>query len=278
MATYAIGDIQGCFDEFLELLDVIDFDKRKDQLWLTGDLVNRGPKSLSVLRKIRELGDSVVSVLGNHDLYLIALARVPKMFSGYQHTLEEILMAPDKHDLIDWLSSLPFIHYDKDLNFVMVHAGLYPSWDLNEAKVYAGEIESQLRDNDLIDYFLANVYGDDPRRWRTSLLGIERMRFITNSFTRMRYCTKKGTLDLKEKKTPKLVSPKLMPWFAVPSRTNINCSIVFGHWSTLILSPEEKKNYKVYPVDTGAVWKGTLTAIRIDDLKHFTTVPKTTGR
>ena len=277
MATYAIGDIQGCLDEFLELLDLIDFDKSKDKLWLTGDLVNRGPKSLLVLRKIKELGDSVISVLGNHDLYLIALARVPKIFSRYQHNMEEVLLAPDKHDLIDWLSSLPFIHYDEALNFVMVHAGLYPSWNLNEAKGYAGEIESQMRNNNLIDYFLSNVYGDDPRRWRSDLSGTERLRFITNSFTRMRYCTKKEDLDLKEKQTPELVSSNLIPWFAAPFRTKINCSIVFGHWSTLVLSPGEKQKYKVYPVDTGAVWRGTLTAIRIEDLKHFSTCPKTTG-
>tara|TARA_B100000579_G_scaffold428709_1_gene439331 strand:+ start:448 stop:1287 length:840 start_codon:yes stop_codon:yes gene_type:complete len=274
MPTYAIGDIQGCLDELLELLELIQFDKTKDTIWLTGDLVNRGPNSLDTLREIKGMGQSVISVLGNHDLYLIALTRVPKAFSQYSHTLHDILSANDKDELVDWLRSFPLLHYDKKLNFALVHAGIYPTWDLADALTYSKEVTKILNDDSEIDNFLKELYGDNPLTWKDTLSGIKRLRFITNSFTRMRYCNQDRSLNLREKKHPLHASPNLVPWFAAPFRRKTNVSIAFGHWSSLTLNDEHKREYKVFPTDTGAVWKGTLTALRIDDLKYFTTKPR----
>ncbi len=274
MATYAIGDIQGCLDEFLELLELIQFDKAEDKIWLTGDLVNRGPNSLETLREIKAMGQSVLSVLGNHDLYLIALSRVPKIFSQYKHTLHDILSSDEKDELVDWLRSFPLLHYDKKLNFALVHAGIYPTWDLADALTYSEEVTKILKDDSEIDSFLRELYGDNPLKWKHTLTGIERLRFITNSFTRMRYCNQNQSLDLKEKKHPRHAPPSLVPWFAAPFRRKTKVSVVFGHWSSLTLNDEHKREHRVFPTDTGAVWKGTLTALRIDDLKYFTTIPR----
>ena len=274
MATYAIGDIQGCLDEFLKLLELIKFDQTKDKIWLTGDLVNRGPNSLGTLREIKGMGDSVISVLGNHDLYLIALARVPNIFSQYKHTLHDILSAHDKDELVDWLRFFPLLHYDKNLEFALVHAGIFPTWDLADALTYSSEVTKQLRDDSKVDDFLRKLYGDHPLAWKNTLRGNDRLRFITNSFTRMRYCKEDKSLELGEKQHPAHVSSDLLPWFATSFRKKAAFSIVFGHWSTLTLSDEHKRFYKVFPTDTGAVWKGTLTALRIEDQKYFTTPPK----
>ncbi len=182
MAIYAIGDIQGCFDELQALLDQIGFDAGRDQLWFTGDLVNRGPKSLETLRFVKGLGRSAVTVLGNHDLHLLAVA--------YGHgkklakdTLKPILKAKDGDELIDWLRHRPIMHYDKKLDTAMVHAGLPPQWDLETARSCAGELEAVLRGDAYMD-FIANMYGNKPKRWKKSLEGIDRLRFITNAFSR----------------------------------------------------------------------------------------------
>ncbi|HHJ81157.1 MAG TPA: symmetrical bis(5'-nucleosyl)-tetraphosphatase, partial [Candidatus Tenderia electrophaga] len=231
MATYAIGDIQGCFDELQQLLLQLKFDSRNDQLWFCGDLVNRGPKSLETLRFVKALGDSAVTVLGNHDLHLLAKA------GGFgkqlkQDTLDEIINAPDCDELMHWLRHQPLLHHDAELGYSMVHAGLPPQWDLATALACAEEMESKLRAPDY-DEFIRVMYGNQPDQWSDELTGIERWRFITNVFTRLRFCSADGRLNLKAKGKPGTQKAGLLPWFDVPGRKTENDRIVFGHWSTL---------------------------------------------
>ena len=258
MAVYAIGDIQGCFDELQALLAQIGFDRRKDRLWFTGDLVNRGPKSLETLRFVKGLGERAVTVLGNHDLHLLAVA------FGYgkklaKDTLKPILQAEDGEALIHWLRHRPVLHHDPQLGYVMVHAGLPPQWDLATAKACAHELEQVLRGDDYLD-FIANMYGNKPKRWKESLSGIDRLRFITNAFSRTRYCRADGALDFKAKGAPGDQPDGLIPWFEVPGRKSRDLRIVFGHWSTLGVG--EKAN--TLALDGGCLWGGQLVAARID--------------
>ncbi len=269
MATYAIGDLQGCHDEFLALLDAIDFHASRDRLWLTGDLVNRGPRSLAVLRTVIGLGDAAVTVLGNHDLHLLALAMVPGLTARRRDTLAEVLAAPDSEALLDWLRACPLLHHDTGLGYAMVHAGLPPQWTLAEATEHAAEVERALRDEPSARTFLAAMYGDEPRCWDPRLQGPERLRFITNCLTRMRYCDEAGNLDLDCKGAPDTVAPPLRPWFAVAGRASRDVPIVFGHWSTLRLDEADCARFNVYPLDTGAVWGGELTAMRLEDGARF---------
>jgi bis(5'-nucleosyl)-tetraphosphatase (symmetrical) len=259
MAVYAIGDIQGCYDELQALLAQLAFDPAQDRLWFAGDLVNRGPKSLETLRYVRELGDAAVTVLGNHDLHLIAAAsgHAPK---NDDHTLDAVLTAPDRDELIEWLCHRPLLHHDATLGFTLLHAGLPPQWDLALAQACASEVEAVLR-GPRRQEFLERMYGNKPRKWKQDLAGIDRLRFITNCFTRMRFCDKKGRLDLKSKGAPGSQPPGQMPWFSVPGRASRDLNIVFGHWSTL----GECNEPGVYPIDTGCLWGGTLTALRIDE-------------
>jgi bis(5'-nucleosyl)-tetraphosphatase (symmetrical) len=265
MATYAIGDIQGCFDELKQLLNIIRFDEKHDTLWLVGDLVNRGPKSLEVLRFVKQLKNIIV-VLGNHDIHLLVTFNNKDPFH-ITHNLEAIFNAPDGQELIDWLRFCPLIHHDPQLNYVMVHAGIYPYWNLEQAKQYASEVENILRRNDYIK-FLEHIYGNEPNVWNNTLTGIERQRFIINSFTRMRFCNIEGLLDFSE--TGKLNSaPKgYLPWFAIPNRATKQNRIIFGHWAAL---NGETNTEKVIGIDTGCVWGGSLTAFRLDDGKRFST-------
>lgn len=263
MATWAIGDIQGCDAELGALLDAIDFDPTRDRLWLVGDLVNRGPASLAVLRRIRALGACVVTVLGNHDLHLLACAHLPGAKPRRRDTFEDVLRAPDRDELLDWLRRQPLLHYDAHLDRVLVHAGLSPEWDLATALACAAEAEAALRGPDFVD-FLAHMYGDEPDRWDPMRHGPARLRFITNCLTRMRYCAPDGRLEMNDKSEPTADKP-LLPWFAVPGRANADHGIVFGHWSTLRLPRARWREHHVYPLDSGAVWGGELSALCLED-------------
>jgi len=267
MASYAIGDVQGCHDQLLALLDRIDFDPARDRLRFAGDLVNRGPRSADVLRFVIGLGERAQSVLGNHDLHLLAAAHGLRRPSKGD-TLGEVLAAPDRERLLDWLRRRPLLDEDPASGNVLVHAGLAPGWDLATARACARELEQVLRGDALAD-FLAHMYGDEPRRWRDDLEGFARLRYITNAFTRMRYCSRDGALDFDEKRPPGRQPRSLLPWFAVPGRRSRGVPIVFGHWATLELAEPLDPAHGVHHVDTGCVWGGTLTALREDDATRF---------
>ncbi len=257
MAIYAIGDIQGCYDELMSLLELIHFDPADDQVWFTGDLVNRGPASLQVLRVVRELGSSAVTVLGNHDLHLLAVAEGSR--SPHKNdTLGDILSAPDRDELLVWLRQQPLMHHDPALNVVLVHAGLPPQWDLAMAQACAKEVETVLR-SDYYTAFFQHMYGNQPDVWRDELEGWDRLRFITNSFTRLRYCDTTGHFDFKAKGEPGTQPEGYLPWFEIPGRRSEDLRIVFGHWSTLGLRQEPN----VISLDTGCLWGNQLTAVRL---------------
>lgn len=275
MATYAVGDIQGCLREFEALLAACAFDPARDRLWLTGDLVNRGPDSLGVVRRVMALGPAAVTVLGNHDLHLLALALVPGQRPRRGDTLDDILGAPDRDDILAWLCRQPLFHADPALGYALVHAGLPPQWDLAEAAARAHEVEAALGnpagdpthppDWQQAQAFLATMYGDTPARWDPALAGAPRLRFITNCLTRMRYCRADGSLDLREKGAPAGTATTLLPWYAVPDRRSRALTVVFGHWSTLRLDFQDCRHHGVYPLDTGAVWGDRLSALRLED-------------
>lgn len=264
MAVYAIGDIQGCFDELQALLDKIGFDPAHDRLWFTGDLVNRGPKSLETLRFVKALGDRAITVLGNHDLHLLAV--VYGLKDDTAEDIGDVLTAPDRDELTDWLRRRPLLHHDAELGYTLIHAGLPPSWDLAKAQALAAEVEAVLRGPDC-HAFLKHMYGNEPTQWSDDLTGWERLRFITNCFTRLRFCDNEGRLALKEKGPPGSQPAPYRPWFTVPNRASAGINIVFGHWSTL--GPCAEPN--VFPLDTGCLWGGHLTALRLDGKrKRFT--------
>lgn len=259
MAVYAIGDIQGCYDPLRRLLDLLRFDPAADMLWLVGDLVNRGPHSVEVLRLVHSLGERAVAVLGNHDLTLLAVA-AGQVKPKRKDTFHSILDAPDRDELMDWLRRCPPLHHDAELGFTLVHAGLPPQWDLALAQRCAAELAATLRGPDY-QQFLAHMFGDEPRRWRDDLSGYDRLRFTVNALTRMRFCTADGSLSFGEKGPPGSQGPNLLPWFAVPGRRNADLNLVFGHWASL-------GYYRVpgiYALDSGCVWGNRLTAIRLDE-------------
>ena len=268
VSTYVIGDIQGCDQELQALLQKIAFNPARDRLWVTGDLVNRGPQSLAVLRRLRQLGSALSIVLGNHDLHLLACRMVKTIKPRKRDTIADVLAAPDCDELLDWLRAQPLLHHDSALGLTMVHAGLAPQWTLEEALGYAAEIHVLLRGDNCRE-FLAAMYGDEPARWRNSLAGLERARLITNCLTRMRFVTPDGALNLRAKGAPGPNTPDLLPWFAVPGRKSAAHRVVFGHWSTLRLSPEEEQRYGVIPLDTGAVWGGELTAWCVETDRRY---------
>ncbi len=257
MAIYAIGDIQGCYNELVSLLKLIRFDPANDQVWFTGDLVNRGPSSLQVLRMVRELGDSAVTVLGNHDLHLLAIAEGHAPFHK-NDTLDDILSAPDRDELLAWLRQQPLMHHDPVLNATLLHAGMPPQWDLSMAQACAKEVETVLRGDDYAGFF-QHMYGNHPDVWSNDLAGPDRLRFITNSFTRLRYCDAAGRFDFKAKGEPGTQPANYLPWFDVPGRRSKNLRIVFGHWSALGLRRERT----IISLDTGCLWGGQLTAVRL---------------
>jgi bis(5'-nucleosyl)-tetraphosphatase (symmetrical) len=260
MATYAIGDIQGCCDEFEQLLEQLKFDPAHDRLWLVGDLVNRGPRSLDTLRLVRKLGAAVTTVLGNHDLHLLAAALVPKQPLKPLDTLQDILAAPDRDELLHWLRRRPLLHHDAMLGRTMIHAGLPPQWDFAQARACARELEAALRDDDACLELFSHMYGDQPDRWSSELEGVDRLRFITNCFTRLRFCHADGRLALRHKGTIDDAPKGLMPWFRVPQRRSRDLRIVCGHWSALGYYDADG----IVCIDTGCVWGSTLCAVRLD--------------
>lgn len=261
MTTYAVGDLQGCLDPLKCLLDRVAFDPARDRLWLVGDLVNRGPKSLETLRFLFAMRDSVTCVLGNHDLHLLAVAHNVERLKK-SDTLREIIEAPDAGDLLDWLRRQKLVHYDETRDIAMVHAGIPPMWTLAKALKRAAEVEEALLDDARLPLFLEGMYGNDPACWDSDLHGITRLRVITNYFTRMRFCKADGTLDLKSKEGADTAPPGYRPWFAHPSRKTRGQKIIFGHWAAL----EGKCNEPgLHALDTGCVWGGTMTLLNIDN-------------
>lgn len=271
MPTYAIGDIQGCFKELLQLLDKINFDETNDRLWFVGDLVNRGPDSLEVLNFVINLGESAVTVLGNHDLHLLALAEeivTPKK----KDTLTSILTSSDKQEIITWIRQQALMHHDKELNFSMIHAGLPPQWEIDQALNLATEVSKVLNSEEYLS-FLEFMYGNKPNNWNENLTGNDRLRFIVNCFTRVRYLNDNDELNFSEKGAPGSQGKHLTPWFMVDERKSKNDKIIFGHWSTVHLGTiQDFTPYNVYPIDTGCLWGGTLTALRLED-KNIFSVP-----
>jgi len=259
MAVYAIGDLQGCYDPFRELLDKLDFDPSRDTLWLAGDLVNRGPKSLKTLRFVRTLGDSVVTVLGNHDLHLLALWADAVGFSKRFDSLQNLLRARDADELCDWLRKRPLAHYDASLDTLLVHAGTHPDWGVKKTLARAAEVETVLRGADY-RALLGKMYGNAPTAWSGSLSGYKRLRFIINCLTRMRFLTVENRLNFTRSGSPWRPLKKLRPWYEVEDRKTANTRVVFGHWSQLglVVLPD------LISVDTGCVWGRQLTAVRLD--------------
>ena len=258
MAVYAIGDVQGCYDELARLLDVLKVDTAADELWFVGDLVNRGPRSLEVLRLVKSLGRAAVVVLGNHDLHLLAFALAGSARVA-DDDLRQVLAAPDRAELVEWLRTRPLAHYRPDLNTLMVHAGVAPEWDPLQTVKLAREAERVLRADGCAG-FLREMYGDQPDRWSPALAGIERLRFIINCLTRIRYCHADGRLDFDEKGPPGSQPAPLIPWFDLPGRATRAVRVVFGHWSSLGLVQQSH----LLGLDTGCVWGRTLTAVRLD--------------
>lgn len=262
MSTYAIGDVQGCYDSLQALLEKINFNEHNDRLWFVGDLINRGPKSLLTLRFIKSLQSSALTVLGNHDLHFIVAAHgfAP---THRADTLDELLHAEDCDELCYWLRQQPFLHYD--LGYVLVHAGLYPLWNLALAQQCANEIENALRGDHFID-FLKNMYGNLPDRWSNNLEGFDRLRFITNALTRMRLCTPDGRLDLRYKGALEEAPNGLIPWYQVPHRVNSDVNIIFGHWAALECRVDQPH---LFAIDSGCVWGKQLTAFCLETQQRF---------
>jgi bis(5'-nucleosyl)-tetraphosphatase (symmetrical) len=270
MAVWAVGDVQGCIVELEALLERIGFTPGRDRLWFVGDLVNRGPGSLEVLRKVERLGDSAVVVLGNHDLHLLAVARGGARLRGGDRTLQPILDAPDRERLLDWLQARPLLHHDAAIGYTMLHAGLPPQWDLALARRSANELESALRGEHSGALFEA-MYGNLPDHWRDDLEGDDRLRFITNALTRLRVCDGSGRMRLEFKGPLEEMPPDAVPWFRAPRRRWAGARIVCGHWSALGYVDENG----VLGLDTGCVWGGTLTAQRLDVPGAPVAVPST---
>ncbi|MCP4474316.1 MAG: symmetrical bis(5'-nucleosyl)-tetraphosphatase [Gammaproteobacteria bacterium] len=264
MSTYAVGDIQGCFRELEALLAKINFSPKQDKLWLAGDLVNRGPQSLATLRFAKALADHCQIVLGNHDLHLLAVAETGRELNE-KDTLQEILDAPDRDELLNWLRQQPLLFHDATLNYTMVHAAILPTWDLTTARTHAKEVESVLQ-GDHYRTLLSHLYGNEPDLWEDNLSDWPRYRFITNVLTRLRYCNPEGRIVLWEKRAPENVSPHLIPWFRYPNRATADEQIIFGHWAAL---NGRTKHPKLFALDTGCCWGNRLTALRLEDQQLF---------
>ncbi len=261
MATYAIGDVQGCFDPLERLLGEIGFAPSRDRLWFVGDLVNRGPQSLAVLRYARALGERAVVVQGNHDLHLLTLAAGHAKLRA-DDTLDEVLVAADRDDLLGWLRSRPLLHVEDE--YLMVHAGLLPAWSVALARELAAEVEAALCGARPQEFF-AGLYGSRPDAWHDGLRGMDRLRVIVNAMTRLRFCSADGVMDLRLKGEVDRAPPGFMPWFEVPGRQTRGVPIICGHWSALGL----RVTPDLLALDTGCVWGGALSAIRLEDRRLF---------
>ncbi|GFM81050.1 bis(5'-nucleosyl)-tetraphosphatase, symmetrical [Pseudomonas cichorii] len=264
MAVYAVGDLQGCLEPLKCLLDDVRFDPARDQLWLVGDLVNRGPQSLETLRFLYSIRESIVCVLGNHDLHLLAASRKIERLKK-SDTLREILEAPDSNELLDWVRRQKLMHYDAQRNIAMAHAGIAPQWSLKKALKCASEVEQALQDDNLYEPFLDGMYGNEPVKWDNDLQGVTRLRVITNYFTRMRFCTREGKLDLKSKEGIETALPGYKPWFQHENRKTRDLKIIFGHWAALEGKCDEPG---IYALDSGCVWGGAMTLMNVDTLER----------
>lgn len=261
MATYAIGDVQGCMSELAALLRAFSFDAKHDRLWFVGDLVNRGPASLEVLRFVRSLGTAAFVVLGNHDLHLLCVAEGVAE-SRPDDTLDAVLAAPDRDDLLDWLRTRQMMLADQDR--VLVHAGLLPQWTVGKALELAREVESTLQGTGYRN-FLAQLYGSQPTAWSDSLAGPARTRVIVNAMTRMRFCTDEGVMEFRAKGGIEAAPPGYRAWFEVPGRRSAEATVVCGHWSALGLRIEPR----LLALDSGCIWGGHLSAVRLQDRRLF---------
>ncbi len=253
---YLVGDLQGCCDAFDRLRAELQFSPSRDRLWILGDLVNRGPQSLQTLRTLRDLGDAATCLLGNHDLHLLAVAEGVRP-AHRTDTLRDILEAPDRDAWIDWVRRRPLAAQAH--GWLLVHAGVVPQWDAAQTLALAAEVEAMLRSPDLRG-FLHVMYGNEPAHWDEGLQGAERWRFVINVLTRIRFCSEDGTLDFKVKEGADAAPPGLVPWFEVPARRTAGTPMAFGHWSTLGLIDRPD----LLAIDTGCVWGGRLTAVRVD--------------
>jgi bis(5'-nucleosyl)-tetraphosphatase (symmetrical) len=261
MSTYAIGDLQGCLDPLLRLLEKLRFDPVADRLWFVGDLVNRGPDSLDLLRFLKGLGDAAICVLGNHDLHLLALAEgYGRMRKG--DTLEAVLAAPDRDELLAWLRHRKLAWREGD--FLMVHGGVLPAWTVDDTMQRAAEAEAALQGAHYRDFF-AQMYGNAPVAWDENLQGVERLRVIVNAFTRLRYCSAEGEMEFQHKGAPGTQPSGWLPWFEVPGRKSADATIIIGHWSTLGLINRND----LIALDTGCLWGDRLTAVRLEDRRVF---------
>lgn len=263
MATYAIGDIQGCYQQLRQLLKAIDFNDARDTLWLVGDLVNRGPHSREVVQYLMDLAQPPIITLGNHDLHMLAVY-LGAVEPSSKDTFYDLLEACDSDVLCRWLGKQKLFHRDSDLGFVMTHAGINPHWDLALAEALAAEVESLISTQDL--HLYRTMYGDKPSLWRDDLSGEARYRVIINFFTRMRYCTQDGALALQCKGAPSRAPQALIPWFELKQPWHKKYSLVFGHWAAL---QGQCQAPKIYALDTGCVWGGRLSALRLEDKRMF---------
>lgn len=265
MATYAVGDIQGCLPALLCLLEQINFNPKEDKLWVAGDLINRGPESLKTLRYIKNLGSSAEVVLGNHDLSFLAAAQ------GFQpirdgDTTEEILRADDCDELCYWLRQQKLMHHDPKLGYSMVHAGIPPQWSIKKALKRAAEVETALQDDDRYSDFLLHMFGSEPKCWDKNLKGQDRLRIITNYFTRMRFVDEDGNLEFQAKSGPDSAPKGFKPWYKFKNRKTSDDKVIFGHWAALQGHADAKN---VFPLDTGCVWGGQLTILCLEDKKLY---------
>ena len=269
MSTYAVGDIQGCLAPLQQLLKKVNFDPAKDRLWVAGDMINRGPDSLGTLRLLSKLDrdhpGSVCAVLGNHDLHFLAVYYGLQQ-PGKGDTLAALLAAPDCDELVQWLRRRPLLHNDSQLGFTMVHAGIPPQWDLDQAAGYAAEVEKVLRDDKRIQHYLEHMYGNQPSQWEPALDPTARLRLITNYFTRMRYCSAAGQLELSNKTAPTQDPTEFTPWFSHPGRKTREDRLIFGHWAAL---EGRTDTANTFALDTGCVWGGQLTFLRLEDATYF---------
>ncbi len=259
MAIYAIGDVQGCYTRLRALLYKICFHSDCDNLWFVGDLVNRGPESLGVLRFVRDLSDNAITVLGNHDLNLLAIAAGSRRLRP-SDTIEDVLEAKDRDDLLDWLRQQPLMHYDADLDCAMVHASIHPDWSIKKALKLSAEVETRVRSEQCADFF-AKMYGSKPDYWSDKLKGYKRLRSIINIFTRARYITSDGLMDYSNTDPPEKVTDDLTPWYLCRPKSPRATRVVFGHWSSL--GCRQVNQY--IATDSGCVWGGALCAVRLDD-------------
>lgn len=262
--TYVIGDVQGCLAPLEALLKKIDFKPNTARLWFAGDLINRGPQSLEALRFIKQLPQETICVLGNHDMALLALAAQNRVIDP-PPMLTPIFEAPDREELLNWLRHRPILHHDPKSGYTLTHAGIYPSWTLPQAQAYAQEVEAMLTGPDYKD-LLARMYGNEPSIWDDSLQGFDRLRFIINAFTRMRFFTADGRLNLQAKGPPE-DAPHLTPWFTLPNRAMRDQNIIFGHWAALE-THKKCQTPHIFPIDTGCVWGKCLTAFCLENQQH----------